>query len=49
MKITNITSYVTASIGHNIIFVKAETDGGLTGWGEAYCVRPDIGVAATSD
>ncbi|HIM90010.1 MAG TPA: mandelate racemase/muconate lactonizing enzyme family protein, partial [Dehalococcoidia bacterium] len=49
MKITNITSYVTDSIGHNIIFVKTETDEGLTGWGEAYCVRPDLGVAATID
>ncbi|MFP6653107.1 MAG: galactonate dehydratase [Dehalococcoidia bacterium] len=49
MKITNITSYVTDSIGNNIIFVKTETDEGLTGWGEAYCVRPDLGVAATID
>ena len=49
MKITNITSYVTDSIGHNIIFVKTETDEGLTGWGEVYCVRPDLGVAATID
>ena len=49
MKITNITSYVTDALGHNIIFVKTETDEGLTGWGEAYCVRPDLGVAATID
>ena len=49
MKITNITSYVADAIGHNIIFVKTETDEGLTGWGEAYCVRPDLGVAATID
>ena len=49
MKITNITSYVTDSIGNNIIFVKTETDEGLTGWGEVYCVRPDLGVAATID
>ena len=32
MKITNITSYVTDALGHNIIFVKTETDEGLTGW-----------------
>ena len=49
MKITNIVTYVTDGIGHNIIFVKTETDEGLTGWGEAYCVFPDLGVAATID
>lgn len=49
MQITDITTYVTDGIGHNIIFVKTETDEGLTGWGEAYCVRPDLGVAATID
>ena len=38
MKITDITSYVTDTIGHNILFVKTETDEGLTGW--ARCIVP---------
>ncbi len=49
MKITNIRCLVADAGGRNILFVKTETDEGITGIGEAYCVGPDLAVAATID
>lgn len=49
MKIRDIRCFVADAGGRNILFVKTETDEGLVGWGEAYCVGPDLAVAATVD
>ena len=42
MKITNVTVHMIhpgPGLGKNFIFVKIETDAGITGWGEAYSQR----------
>ena len=49
MKIRDIRCLVADGGGRNILFVVTETDEGLTGWGEAYCVGPDLAVVATVD
>ncbi len=49
MKITDIKCLIGSADNRNILFVKAETDEGLTGIGEAYCVGPDLAVAETID
>ena len=51
MKITDVKcliASVTGSIGsRNVLFVKTETDEGISGIGEAYCVGPDLAVVET--
>ena len=44
MKITNVEAIVSASVGgelraarRNYVYVKVETDAGITGWGESTC------------
>ncbi len=49
MKITSIKSFIAMTDGRPIIFVKTETDEGVTGWGEAYHTGPDYGVTGTID
>ena len=49
MKITKVTCYIVNPGRRNILFVKTETDEGITGWGESFSVGPDLAVAATID
>ena len=49
MRISSIKCYVVGAKGRNVLFVKTETDIGIVGWGEAYCVGPDLAVSATID
>lgn len=49
MKITDVTCYIASTGRRNIIFVKTETNAGITGWGESFSVGPDLAVAATVD
>ena len=49
MRITRITCNVVDVGNRNILLVKTATDEGIDGWGEAYAVGPDLGVAATVD
>ena len=35
MKITNVRSFLTSELGSPAVFVKIETDVGITGYGEA--------------
>ena len=49
MKIVDITCHIVDGGGRNILFVKTETDKGITGWGEAFSVGPDQAVSSTID
>ncbi len=48
MRISSIKCYVVGAKGRNVLFVKTETDTGIVGWGEAYCVGPDLAVSRAS-
>jgi len=47
MKITDICCLIGNTGNRNILFVKTQTDEGITGIGESYCVGPDLAVAET--
>jgi galactonate dehydratase len=47
LKITDIQPFLVGVAGRNLCFVKVLTDGGITGWGEAYSVGPDEATMAT--
>ena len=47
LKITDIKTSLVGVGGRNLCFVKILTDGGITGWGEAYSVGPDEATVAT--
>ncbi|MCC6858716.1 MAG: galactonate dehydratase [Bryobacterales bacterium] len=47
LKITDIQPFLVGVGGRNLCFVKVLTDGGITGWGEAYSVGPDEATVAT--
>lgn len=46
LKITDIQATLV-NVGRNLCFVKVSTDQGITGWGEAYSVGPDLATVAT--
>ena len=47
LKITDIQAFLVSIGSRNLCFVKVLTDGGITGWGEAYSVGPDAATVAT--
>jgi galactonate dehydratase len=47
LKITDIQAHLVSVSNRNLCFVKVLTDGGITGWGEAYSVGPDEATVAT--
>ncbi|GAI74194.1 unnamed protein product [marine sediment metagenome] len=47
MKITDICCLIGNAGNRNILFVKTETDEGITGIGESFSVGPDLAVAET--
>ena len=46
LKITDIQAHLVGVGNRNLCFVKVLTDGGITGWGEAYSVGPDEATVA---
>ena len=49
MKITGISTHMTALEARSRAFVKVQTDQGIHGWGEAYSTGPDLSVAPIAD
>ena len=49
MKITGISTHVTALEARSRALVKVHTDRGIHGWGEAYSTGPDLSVAPIAD
>ena len=49
MKITGISTHITALEARSRALVKVRTDQGLHGWGEAYSTGPDLSVAPIAD
>lgn len=47
LRITGIQAFLVGVGSRNLCFVKVLTDGGVTGWGEAYSVGPDEATVAT--
>ena len=49
MKITGISTHITALEARSRALVKVDTDRGIHGWGEAYSTGPDLSVAPIAD
>ena len=49
MKITGISTHITALEARSRALVKVHTDRGMHGWGEAYSTGPDLSVAPIAD
>ena len=49
MKITGVSTHITALEARSRALVKVRTDRGIHGWGEAYSTGPDLSVAPIAD